>query len=58
MNKEYLKGDKVIIQGEAFTEYGLSHSVSVYDEELELSVNDVLEKYDGRNIKVTIEFLD
>lgn len=58
MKKEYVKGDKVTIQGEAVTMYGISYMVSVQDDDTLETVDDVLQDYDGRKFKVTIEFLD
>lgn len=58
LSKEYQKGDKITIQGDAFTMYGVSSIVSVQDDNSDLSLDEILQEYDGRKVKVTIEFLD
>lgn len=58
MDKEYNKGDKVVLQGDTFTMYGVSSIVSVQDDNSLTTLDDILDECDGRKVRVTIEFLD
>ena len=57
-NDTYNKGEKIELIGDVYEEHGLSWTASVYSEEINKGLEDLLKHSINRKVKVTIEFLD